>query len=96
MQSTQLVIALGDSITTSHAMSHWMATIGTLVIGCGLTLFYISRRVLATPKSHPFPPGPPGLPWIGNVFGIDLNAPWVTYAEWAKTYGRLLHNQFFP
>jgi len=33
------------------------------------------------------PPGPPPIPIIGNVRGIDVNAPWLTYTEWGKQYG---------
>ena len=41
-----------------------------------------------TPLSDcPLPPGPPGLPFIGNVIGISNEEPWLTYAGWAKTHG---------
>jgi hypothetical protein len=29
---------------------------------------------------------PSGLPWVGNVIGMNSGAPWVTYVEWARTY----------
>ncbi|KAH7889235.1 cytochrome P450 [Phlebopus sp. FC_14] len=38
-------------------------------------------------SSFPLPPGPPGLPIVGNVLGINVDAPWLTYSEWAKKYG---------
>ena len=58
-----------------------------VAFGC-VTLFYVGRRLLGnTKRTLPLPPGPPGIPWIGNVTGIDTNAPWLTYREWAKTYG---------
>ncbi|KAI6010730.1 cytochrome P450 [Pisolithus orientalis] len=39
------------------------------------------------------PPGPNGLPWVGNVFDIDVSQPWVTYQEWGNRYGDLTYSQ---
>lgn len=64
--------------------------------GC-LVVIYIGKRYLGSTKpTSPLPPGPPGLPWIGNVIGIDAHAPWLTYREWAKTYGRSLAAEMIP
>ncbi|KAF9235266.1 cytochrome P450, partial [Melanogaster broomeanus] len=41
------------------------------------------------------PPGPPPLPIVGNVRGINPNEPWLTYSEWSKVYGDLLYSRFF-
>ena len=70
-------------------MSDW-TTIGTLALGC-LVVLYIGRHALRDRTSYPFPPGPPGVPWVGNVVGLDTDAPWITYAKWARTYGRSQH-----
>ena len=67
-------------------------TAGTLALGFVVVL-YIGRRVLGGLSSYPLPPGPPGFPWIGNVIGVNTSAPWVMYAEWARTYGRSQHVQ---
>ncbi|THU76606.1 cytochrome P450 [Dendrothele bispora CBS 962.96] len=32
-------------------------------------------------------PGPRGLPILGNVFQLDLDKPWGSYAKWEKIYG---------
>ena len=79
-------------LLASHAMSDWTTT-GALAIG-SVAVLYLGRRVLGSRDTYPLPPGPPGLPWVGNVVGVDTDAPWKTYAEWAKTYGRLQHVQF--
>lgn len=33
------------------------------------------------------PPGPPGLPVVGNIFDIPKSRPWVKFAEWTEKYG---------
>ena len=35
-----------------------------------------------------FPPGPPGLPIVGNVLDFDPLYAWTTFTKWKKTYGR--------
>ncbi|KAG2140235.1 cytochrome P450 [Suillus bovinus] len=36
------------------------------------------------------PPGPVPLPLLGNVLSINTKEPWLTYTEWAATYGDLV------
>lgn len=38
-------------------------------------------------KSLPLPPGPKPIPFIGNIFGIPLDASWKVFQEWGKKYG---------
>jgi len=40
----------------------------------------------------PYPPGPQGLPLIGNVFDVDVKEPHVTYTKWAEQYGTHLES----
>ncbi|KIJ67345.1 hypothetical protein HYDPIDRAFT_84029 [Hydnomerulius pinastri MD-312] len=52
------------------------------------------RKLRRASKSNrpPLPPGPTPVPFVGNVLGLNADAPYVTYAEWAKTYaGDLLY-----
>ncbi|KAF8121605.1 cytochrome P450 [Boletus edulis] len=72
-------------------MHDWTTT-GSLALGC-LVVLDIGRRALRSRTPYPFPPGPPGLPWVGNVIGINTGAPWLTYNEWARTYGDLLYSR---
>ncbi|OCH90317.1 cytochrome P450 [Obba rivulosa] len=39
----------------------------------------------------PLPPGPPPLPLVGNIKDVPTSHEWITYAEWAKTYGDVMH-----
>ena len=80
-------------VIAPHAIYDWTAT-GALSLGCVVVL-YIARRALGSRTAYPLPPGPPGLPWVGSVIGVNTDAPWVTYAEWAKTYGRSQHIRLY-
>ncbi|KAF8123434.1 cytochrome P450 [Boletus edulis] len=72
-------------------MHDWTTTV-SLALGCSVVL-YIGRKALRTRTPYPLPPGPPGLPWAGNVIGVNADAPWLTYIEWAKTYGDLVYSR---
>ncbi|KAN0084486.1 Cytochrome P450 [Tylopilus felleus] len=72
-------------------MTDWTTT-GTLALGC-IVLLYVGRRALGKRSSYPLPPGPPGLPWVGNIIGVNAEAPWLTYAKWARTYGDIVYSR---
>ncbi|KZT35768.1 cytochrome P450 [Sistotremastrum suecicum HHB10207 ss-3] len=38
-------------------------------------------------ESLPFPPGPKGLPVLGNIFQMPQKDQWHRFGEWAKQYG---------
>jgi hypothetical protein len=38
-------------------------------------------------KGRLLPPGPRGLPFIGNALSLPLSNSWLTYAKWSKQYG---------
>lgn len=63
----------------------YAATLGCVAVIC-IERYLKNARSRSRP--YPLPPGPPGLPWVGNVIGIDAGAPWLTYSKWAKTYGQ--------
>lgn len=55
---------------------------------CAVVLLYTFRR-----RRHalPYPPGPKGLPIIGNALDIPSKNPCLTYWQWGKKYG-----MYFP
>lgn len=50
-----------------------------------LTLYWLSRRRTRS-SGLPLPPGPPGLPIIGNLRDFSSDEVWVTYIRWGKEY----------
>nr|A0A6F8RP03.1 RecName: Full=Cytochrome P450 monooxygenase grgG; AltName: Full=Gregatin A biosynthesis cluster protein G [Penicillium sp.]BCA42574.1 cytochrome P450 monooxygenase GrgG [Penicillium sp.] len=54
-----------------------------LLILVGHALIFI----LNTLRPKAFPPGPRGLPGLGNLLQVDRIFPFLTYGKWAKDYG---------
>ncbi|KAG2365405.1 cytochrome P450 [Suillus spraguei] len=46
-------------------------------------------------KGLPLPPGPPPLPFVGNVMGIDTDHPWLAYSKWGAEYGEIVYSRLF-
>lgn len=69
--------------------------------GVGL---YLVKQILTKKPPAPFPPGPKGLPLIGNIADMPSVKPWITFAEWGQKYGmcpscaslNVLPLSFFP
>ena len=47
------------------------------------------------PNGLPLPPGPKGLPIIGNMLDMPADKPWLVYHEWSKTYGKFNVQLYF-
>lgn len=41
-------------------------------------------------KNYPYPPGPKGLPVIGNVFDMPSIEPWVAFRDWSREIGEYI------
>lgn len=67
-----------------------MPTFDTLIVSivC-LTTFYLFRWRGRRHGSLPLPPGPKGLPIIGNLWDMPPEHEWLTYSKWCKDYGAL-------
>ncbi|KAJ6595502.1 cytochrome P450, partial [Mycena vulgaris] len=59
-------------------------------VGLALVLGVLVALTLRKPRTH-LPPGPKGLPLLGNALHMPTNMPWLTYSAWAKKYGDVMH-----
>ncbi|OLN93206.1 Fumitremorgin C synthase 4 [Colletotrichum chlorophyti] len=60
----------------------------TLGLAIPLLVYFYTRAVSRSSKSQlNFPPGPPTVPFLGNLHQIPLTKPFVQFAEWSRTYG---------
>ena len=50
---------------------------------------YIIRQYLVSKKRSSLPPGPKGLPLIGNVLDMPTSYEWLAIAEWTKQWGTI-------
>ena len=96
---------LRGSRTYSAVFHHYFRTImqTTLTIarailsGCIVAVVYICRRYLGNATASTSFRGPLKLSWDGDVNRVDISAPWFTYRQLEKRYGKGLctrHNTF--
>ncbi|KAG1804990.1 cytochrome P450 [Suillus plorans] len=60
-------------------------------IAYGLLSWWSHKK--RNPGGLPLPPGPKPLPVVGNVLGLKIDEPWITYTHWGATYGELVYSR---
>ncbi|KAJ7843607.1 cytochrome P450 [Mycena olivaceomarginata] len=60
-------------------------------LGAAVTVASLVRIVLAIKflfrSKGPIPPGPPGLPFVGNIFQLPAKGQYLKFTEWKEKYG---------
>ncbi|KAI0684340.1 cytochrome P450 [Earliella scabrosa] len=54
----------------------------------GIALVWAIKSIITTSlRRRKMPPGPPGVPLLGNVFDVPSSMPWFKFTEWKQQYG---------
>ena len=53
------------------------------VVVVAIVVIYLNQRR----NRYPYPPGPKGLPILGNVLDIPEQRQWLAYARWGRESG---------
>ncbi|XP_004484588.1 cytochrome P450 2J2-like [Dasypus novemcinctus] len=83
-----MLAALGSLVAALWAGLH----LRTLLLGAVTFLFIADFLKRRRPKNYP--PGPPGLPFIGNFFQLDFQRSHLQLQRLVKKYGNLLSLHF--
>ncbi|KAK7048377.1 O-methylsterigmatocystin oxidoreductase [Favolaschia claudopus] len=71
-------------------MTFLLSILGSLVV-CAVLLRFL-RQVLGLGNGIlRYPPGPPPRFAVGNFYDLPTKLPWLTYTEWGRRYGELVH-----
>ncbi|KAJ8473197.1 hypothetical protein ONZ45_g16385 [Pleurotus djamor] len=69
-----------------------LATLDVALAGVGLLCIY---KLLTRPSAGPSPPGPKGLPLLGNVLDMPTEKEWLTFAKWGEKWGDIVKISVF-
>ncbi|KAJ7649359.1 cytochrome P450 [Mycena polygramma] len=62
-----------------------------LALGATAVLTYAISKIIARKLvTAPLPPGPKGLPFLGNVTDMPREHEWKKYAEWGRRFGDMM------
>ncbi|KDQ54080.1 hypothetical protein JAAARDRAFT_410464 [Jaapia argillacea MUCL 33604] len=57
----------------------------------GLAGIFLLRQLFARKQHTPLPPGPKGLPLVGNVLDMPKKQPWITFNKWGEQFGDVFY-----
>ncbi|KAF8971244.1 cytochrome P450 [Flammula alnicola] len=61
----------------------------------GLAGLLVVRLLVSWIRKPKYLPGPPRLPFIGNLLQMPESESWLTYSKWAETYGDAMYLEIF-
>lgn len=82
---------LFSSLVDIGATMEWYL-LDPLIIIVGLSSSFVCYlwlypKALRRERRIKFPPGPKGLPLVGNLFDIPTTKAWMEYQKWGERYG---------
>ena len=54
-----------------------------------LLVIFLMRAFLRSNRKLSLPPGPKGLPLVGNILDMPSEKEWLTFTRWGELYGML-------
>ncbi len=61
-----------------------------------LVTVILLNRLLAKKPAGPLPPGPKGLPLLGNMLDMPTSHEWKTFAHWGERWGETCPRTYNP
>ncbi|KZT67207.1 cytochrome P450 [Daedalea quercina L-15889] len=62
----------------------------------GTLLLTVLLYTFARERNTSYPPGPPGIPLLGNLLQVDVLRPHLQFLEWARQYGPIFRVRMGP
>lgn len=59
------------------------------IIVSAVVLLFVGKTVFSSLRTLPLPPGPKGLPLVGNVFDVPHTVAWKAFQAWGAKWGIL-------
>ena len=77
------------------SMNFTLIVLGEFALGLAILFIAVIRFIKVKPRLR-LPPGPRGLPVIGNVLDMPSEKEWLTFAQWGETWGTRSLIRFLP
>lgn len=81
------VLRLPSSYSVNNAEGYYSVMDPLSLLLTGLACLVVLKLLLSWMKKPKYFPGPPRLPFIGNMLQMPESESWVTYKKWGETYG---------
>ncbi|KZV68637.1 cytochrome P450 [Peniophora sp. CONT] len=65
------------------------------LLGLSLAILASYSYYCTSYSNKRYPPGPRGLPFVGNIFDMPRHHEWETFSQWALRYGDVVHVKIF-
>lgn len=78
-----------SSAPSSALLGNYTASSALVPLLLAALVVFLARRQSSSAAKGPLPPGPKGLPLIGNMWQLPKSRPWVKMEEWTREYGVL-------